>query len=109
MTSRLELEVGTDVLLLESGDALLLQSAIDISGGGGGVLGGSFPAYRRLTKEYTKRGKLLPLNILNKHFLGADGEFHHRGELLGADGKYHPPSSFIGGDGQYHTLKRRRK
>lgn len=49
--ARLELEEGTDVLLLEDGDALLLELIEIVHGGGGGATGGGgiavFPAERR--------------------------------------------------------------
>lgn len=59
--ARLELEVGTDVLLLETGFPLLLESSIIIIGGGGGMGGGggfgrvsTYPGRRARTRETPK-------------------------------------------------------
>lgn len=89
---RLELEIGTDVLLLEFGDALLLENSLAQSSGGSTRLGGrSFPAFRRLHGVYSKMGELPPSSLLNNYFVGADGNFHRNGSVMGVDGKYRFP------------------
>ena len=84
--AKLELEEGTDVLLLEDGDALLLEfllpprATMD-------VRSGAFSAYKPLIAAYVKSGRVPPANLLNRYFMGADGKFHRKGTFMGADGK----------------------